>query len=78
MAGAGQVVVDLVYRPLETPLLGAARQQGARPVDGLGMLVRPGGPAVPPVDGCRAAGGRDVRGGPGPATTVKWPEEAMR
>lgn len=36
---AGQVVVDLVYQPLETPLLRAAATAGARPVDGLGMLV---------------------------------------
>ena len=35
----GQIVVDLVYLPLETPLLAAARAAGARPVDGLGMLV---------------------------------------
>jgi shikimate dehydrogenase len=36
---AGQAVIDLVYRPLETPLLAAAAERGARPVDGLGMLV---------------------------------------
>jgi shikimate dehydrogenase len=36
---AGQVVVDLVYQPLTTPLLRAAAAAGARPVDGLGMLV---------------------------------------
>ncbi len=36
---AGQVVADLVYHPLETPLLRAARQIGATAVDGLGMLV---------------------------------------
>jgi shikimate dehydrogenase len=36
---AGQVVADLVYHPLETPLLGAARRAGADTVDGLGMLV---------------------------------------
>ncbi|GAC1317898.1 MAG: shikimate dehydrogenase [Acidimicrobiales bacterium] len=36
----GQVVVDLVYHPLETPLLAAARHAGAVPVDGLGMLVQ--------------------------------------
>lgn len=36
---AGQVVVDLVYQPLETALLAAATAAGARPVDGLGMLV---------------------------------------
>ncbi|CAN5641627.1 shikimate dehydrogenase [soil metagenome] len=35
----GQVVVDLVYVPLATPLLRAAAAAGARPVDGLGMLV---------------------------------------
>lgn len=37
--GAHQVVVDLVYQPLVTPLLAVARDRGARPVDGLGMLV---------------------------------------
>ncbi|MEJ7844956.1 MAG: shikimate dehydrogenase [Acidimicrobiales bacterium] len=35
----GQVVADLVYEPRETPLLRLARQAGAVPVDGLGMLV---------------------------------------
>jgi shikimate dehydrogenase len=35
----GQVVVDLVYHPRETPLLAAAASQGATPVDGVGMLV---------------------------------------
>lgn len=35
----GQVVVDLVYHPVETPLLAAARRRGAVPVDGVGMLV---------------------------------------
>jgi len=36
---AGHVVVDIVYHPLDTPLLRAARQVGATAVDGLGMLV---------------------------------------
>lgn len=36
---AGQVVVDLVYLPVETPLLRHAARVGARPVDGIGMLV---------------------------------------
>lgn len=36
---AGQVVADLVYHPLETPLLAQARERGATVVDGLGMLV---------------------------------------
>lgn len=35
----GQLVVDLVYRPLRTPLLEAARLRGARPVTGLGPLL---------------------------------------
>jgi shikimate dehydrogenase len=33
------VVADLVYAPLETPLLRAARQRGLRTADGLGMLL---------------------------------------
>lgn len=35
----GHVVADLVYHPLETALLRAAAAAGARPVDGLGMLI---------------------------------------
>ncbi len=33
------VVADIVYVPLETPLLAAARARGLRTVDGLGMLL---------------------------------------
>jgi shikimate dehydrogenase len=33
------VVADIVYAPLETPLLKAARDRGLRTVDGLGMLL---------------------------------------
>ena len=44
--GAGQTVVDLVYLPLETPLLAAAAVRGARPIDGLGMLVHQAAIAV--------------------------------
>jgi shikimate dehydrogenase len=33
------IVADLVYVPLETPLLAAARQRGLAAVDGLGMLL---------------------------------------
>lgn len=36
---AGQAVVDLVYHPADTPLLTAARAQGATAVNGLGMLL---------------------------------------
>ena len=39
---AGQVVADLVYHPLRTPLLAAAAAQGCRTVDGLGLLVHQG------------------------------------
>jgi shikimate dehydrogenase len=36
---AQHVVVDLVYHPIETALLSAARARGATVLDGLGMLV---------------------------------------
>jgi shikimate dehydrogenase len=36
---AGAVVADIVYSPLETALLAAARRRGLRTVDGLGMLL---------------------------------------
>jgi shikimate dehydrogenase len=39
------VVCDIVYRPLHTPLLRAAQRQGARIVDGLGMLLHQGAKA---------------------------------
>jgi shikimate dehydrogenase len=37
--GSGQLVVDLIYHPLVTPLVRAARERGAVAVNGLGMLV---------------------------------------
>ncbi len=43
--GPAAVVNDIVYVPLETPLLAAARRAGHLAVDGLGMLLhqaRPG------------------------------------
>jgi shikimate dehydrogenase len=57
------VVVDIVYVPLDTPLLLAARERGHRTVDGLGMLLhqaRPGfaawfGTAVEATPDLRAA-----------------------
>lgn len=36
---AGGAVADIVYAPLETPLLAAARARGLAAVDGLGMLL---------------------------------------
>jgi shikimate dehydrogenase len=58
----GTVVVDLVYEPLETPLLAAARTRGAQTVSGLGMLVHQAALQVErwsgqraPIDAMRAA-----------------------
>ncbi len=48
------VVTDIVYVPLETPLLAAARARGLAAVDGLGMLLHQARP------GFRAWFGRDV------------------
>jgi len=58
----GQIVVDLVYEPLDTALLEAARARGAVAVDGLGMLVHQAAlqferwtGSEPPVDAMAAA-----------------------
>jgi shikimate dehydrogenase len=40
----GTVVMDIVYSPLETPFLTAARAAGAVTVDGLGMLLHQAAP----------------------------------
>lgn len=40
----GAVVYDIVYSPLETPLLAAARKRGNLGVDGLGMLLHQAAP----------------------------------
>lgn len=39
---ADAIVADVVYRPLETPLLKAARARGLVAMDGLGMLIHQG------------------------------------
>lgn len=39
LLGSGQLVVDMVYNPLVTPLVAAARGRGAVAVNGLGMLI---------------------------------------
>lgn len=36
---ADQIVADIVYQPLETPFMAAARERGSTVVGGLGMLV---------------------------------------
>jgi shikimate dehydrogenase len=43
--GPRHLVCDIVYRPLHTVLLRMAQQQGARTVDGLGMLLHQGAKA---------------------------------
>jgi shikimate dehydrogenase len=42
LLGPGQLLVDLVPNPAVTPLMRAARDQGARVAGGLGMLVHQG------------------------------------
>ena len=39
------VVMDMVYKPLETPLLAQARQRGLRTADGLAMLIGQAAPS---------------------------------
>ena len=64
------VVVDIVYVPLETPLLAAARRRGLATVDGLGMLLHQATPGFekwfgvrPEVtEELRALVERDIRG----------------
>lgn len=41
---AAALVTDLVYTPLETPFLHAARRKGCKVVDGLGMLLHQAAP----------------------------------
>jgi shikimate dehydrogenase len=50
----GQAVVDLVYRPVWTPLLEGARAAGATAVNGLGMLLYQGAAAFEIWTGRRA------------------------
>jgi shikimate dehydrogenase len=64
---AGQVVVDLIYHPLETPLLAAASARGAVAVNGVGMLVHQAAHAFrrwtglePPIDAMAGATRREL------------------
>jgi len=42
VCSAETIAADIVYRPLETPFLAAARARGLKTVDGLGMLIHQG------------------------------------
>lgn len=42
---AAALAADIIYTPLETPFLAAARRRGNRTVNGLGMLIHQGPPA---------------------------------
>ena len=58
---ATAVVSDIVYTPLETPLLAAARALGLRTVDGLGMLLHQAVPGFEAWFGVRPEVTADVR-----------------
>ena len=55
------VVVDIVYVPLETALLAAARQCGHPTVDGLGMLLHQGRPGFEAWFGSPVQATRELR-----------------
>jgi shikimate dehydrogenase len=55
------VVVDIVYVPLDTPLLAAARRRGNRTVDGLGMLLHQGRPGFEAWFGTKVRVTRELR-----------------
>ena len=62
-------VYDMIYRPAETPLLKAARAEGCRAANGLGMLLHQGAAALelwsggnPPIEVMREALRRNVYG----------------
>jgi shikimate dehydrogenase len=58
---SGAVVADLVYVPLETPLLAAARARGLRAVDGLGMLLHQAAPGFERWFGVRPSVTKELR-----------------
>ena len=68
LLAAHHVVADLVYLPLETGLLRAARQTGAVALDGVGMLVHQAARAftlwtgqAAPIEVMSAAARRELR-----------------
>jgi len=55
------MVCDIVYNPLETPLLAAARKRGSTAVDGLGMLLHQAVPAFEAFFGLRPHVSNELR-----------------
>lgn len=55
------MVSDIVYNPLETPLLAAARKRGNTAVDGLGMLLHQAVPAFEAFYGVRPRVSNELR-----------------
>lgn len=55
------VVMDMVYKPLETPLLAQARRRGLRTADGLAMLIGQAVPSFEALFGAPVPEGVDVR-----------------
>ena len=60
--GPGAMVMDMVYKPLETGLLADARFRGLRTVDGLEMLIRQAIPSFEAFFGILPPRDIDVRG----------------
>ncbi len=60
-ASPGMAVNDIVYVPLETPLLAQARAQGLRIVDGLGMLLHQAVPSFEAWFGVRPTVDEELR-----------------
>jgi len=58
---SGAVVMDMVYKPLETGLLKAAKAAGLRTVDGLSMLINQARPSFEAFYGIPAPAEPDVR-----------------
>ncbi len=58
---SGSIVFDMVYVPLETPLLGEARTAGMKTADGLSMLIGQARPAFEAFFGAPPPAAIDVR-----------------
>ncbi len=70
---ASSIVCDIVYAPLETPLLKAARARGCRTVDGLAMLMHQAAPGYRKWLGATAEVDDDLRARLEAALTARAP-----